>query len=177
MKNPILNNFLSIREYRTLYNAFLNFPTEENKIKLEKAFQLYFLKIRLLQYLSKSIHFAAQNFDKKHRKIKEHNQLILDKPLNEDGETLLNNLNSESYYKNFDEEVIRDYQNIESYFTDQIISEAVSKLTSRQKQILYLSFVKIYSDQEVAELLHVSKQAINKQKNKAIEKIRGAING
>ena len=60
MKNPILKTFLSISEYIDLYNVFLNSPTEENKIKLEKEFQLYFLKIRLLQYLSKTIHFAAQ---------------------------------------------------------------------------------------------------------------------
>lgn len=178
MKNPLLNSFLNIESKRILYEIFLKSPTNENKMILEKSFKMYSLEVRLLAYFSKSIYFAAQKYDKKERQINKSNQLILDKPLNDDGETLLNLIGDEECILDENaEEISIDFSNLENYFEDEFIYKSVSQLNLKQKEILYLAYVKQYSDVEIGEILNVTRQAVNKQKNKAINLIRRSING
>ena len=52
------------------------------------------------------------------------------------------------------------------------IKECLSLVTKTERKILILRYFYDYSDYEISEKLHISRQAVNKARNKAIEKIR-----
>ena len=170
LKNPILNSFLENENGNNLYEEFLKNPTRKNKENLETNFEMYVVKIRLLAYFSQSIYFASQKYDKKQRQYNIQNQLILDKAFDEEGETLLSSLT-----ELIEGEELPNYSELEKYFEDEVLYKAISKLNLKQKEILYLSYVKQYKDGEIADIYGISQQAINKQKNKALEKVRKSI--
>ncbi|AMA71541.1 hypothetical protein ACH33_00960 [Aneurinibacillus sp. XH2] len=55
------------------------FPTKENQEKLDEVFKTFYLKIRLLNFIFKTIYYIAINYNKKIRKHKQRYLLILDK--------------------------------------------------------------------------------------------------
>ena len=50
-----------------------------------------------------------------------------------------------------------------------------NKLSEREKTILQLFFVDEYSIEEIAQQLSISRQAVNQAKNRALNKIRKAL--
>src|SRR5699024_11860207 len=57
------------------------FPTNENLKKVDEAFKEFYGKVRILTYLSNMIYYNAINYDRKIKKDKDREMLILDKPL------------------------------------------------------------------------------------------------
>lgn len=49
------------------------------------------------------------------------------------------------------------------------------KMSAREKEILRLFFVDEYSIEEIAQKMNISRQAVNQAKNRAIKKIRNAL--
>lgn len=64
-----------------------------------------------------------------------------------------------------------DYSHIENIFTEEKLYHAVKKLKLNQKFVLYLIYVGSKSENEVAEILAISRQRVNKIKNDALKKI------
>lgn len=62
-----------------------------------------------------------------------------------------------------------DRVDISSYFPSD------NKLSEREKTILQLFFVDEYSIEEIAQQLSISRQAVNQAKNRALNKIRKAL--
>lgn len=56
-----------------------------------------------------------------------------------------------------------------------IIYSLMDKLTSLQKEIIIQKFIYGYSEVEIAKKLHVSKQAVNKSKKRALETLKGYL--
>ena len=52
------------------------------------------------------------------------------------------------------------------------IYELLSLLTLREKEIINLRYFKEYSDIEISQKLRISRQAVNKTKNRAITKMK-----
>lgn len=67
IKNPILKSFLSISHNKSNLQSYLNEPSLELKKKIETDFKDYYIRIRLITYLSKTLHYAAQHYDKRQR--------------------------------------------------------------------------------------------------------------
>ena len=57
-------------------------------------------------------------------------------------------------------------------FEDKQLYDIVSRLSAKKKEILYLLFVKNWTEEELAREFGVSKQAINKVKNQTLRKIK-----
>lgn len=64
-----------------------------------------------------------------------------------------------------------DRVDISSYFPSE------NKLSEREKIILQQFFVDDYSIEEIAQQLNISRQAVNQAKNRALNKIRKALDG
>lgn len=166
IKNPILIGFLYQEDNAKIYDLYCQEPTSGKKELLNQRFIEFYYKIKLITYFSKVIGFESKRYDKKNREYKERNQLILDQD-NENSIMDLVESKEDIYFFN--------NTKLEDYIEDPEVYKIISKLTKRQKQILYLSYVKNMRDIEVARLLSVSQQAINKIKNQALNKVRREI--
>ncbi len=52
------------------------------------------------------------------------------------------------------------------------LKECLAALTALQRKVLLLRYVSGYSDSEIADLLHISRQAVGRLRSRAIESIR-----
>lgn len=64
------------------------------------------------------------------------------------------------------------YKNLEDYVDDDSLSESISKLTERQKLIVFRRYVEGKKDPAIAQELGISSQAVSKQRRKAIKKLK-----
>lgn len=50
--------------------------------------------------------------------------------------------------------------------------QLIKPLTTTQKEVLYLKYFYGYSDSEISDKLHITRQAVNRTKNRALEELR-----
>lgn len=63
------------------------------------------------------------------------------------------------------------YKRLEEYVDDYILSDSISKLSEREKYIIYKRYVEGKKDPAIAKKLKVSSQAVSKSRRKALKKI------
>lgn len=136
---------------------------------MQEDFNEFYLRVKFLSYFSKSLRFVAQDFDKKVRKVS--NNVIFTG--SSDKEIHLENFPDQ---KTLDEhEIHYKSSQVEDYFGRKSIHEVISNLTPRQKEIVYLAYIKCLSDKEIADFFNVSTQTINKQRNTILTKIKRRV--
>lgn len=162
IQNRLLQTFLTDEKIRKLYTRYLEHPSNYKKEIIERLFQIHVRKIQLLSYFSKTLYFESQKYDKKIRHINSVSQLDFEKNLIE-GESLVLDLIGR---------IPVNSHNLEFIFEDKHLYEIVSSLSPVQKSVLHLLFVEELTETEAANRLGVTKQAINKTKNKTLKKIK-----
>ena len=167
MNNLILKSFLEQEHISELYLDYISQPSQEKKEKIEFLFQKHMKKIQLIGYYSKVLKYEAQRFDRKTRHSKQ--TQIAASDILEYGENSLKTTYNENFYFEKD---INDFQQLENIFEDERISKIISNLTDKKKKILFLIYVKELKESEVAKLLNISKQAVNKLKKRTIQEIK-----
>ena len=167
--NKLVNNFLKENNNKQLYENYLKYPTDSKKKHLQLEFNEFYLQIRLLSYFSKSLHFLAQDYDKRIRD--RNNQMLLILVDSDEGMSLTNLPDEDSLHHEFSFDVER----VEDYFENKTLYDVVTKLTPKQKQIVYLCYVKNMSDKEISNVLNISVQAINKQRNAILTKMKRKV--
>lgn len=172
MQNHLLETFLEDEKISRLYCSYLENSTPEKKELIEKHFEIHVKKIQIFSYFSKIFYFESQRFDKKIRKISTRNPLILDKDFDDSNTSPLDLIKSERSDNYFENVTSIDFRKMENLFEDKTLYKIVSNLSLKQKEILYSIYVKGLTEDAVAIQLSVTKQAINKTKNKALKKIR-----
>lgn len=124
-----------------------------------------------MAYVIKSLKTCRNDYYRKFKKNQNRELLILNNSLdnNEDIE-LIDMLASDenNYENNYD----YNYDSIEDITSDEKLLKALSKLTDRQKEILYYIYVKNLTAKDLSNLLNISRQAINKTHNLAISNIK-----
>jgi len=153
----ILNSFLTIEQNKKLYEEYkVSFDKKKLDV-LENEFEKFYSKIVLVSYFSKALHFAAQKYDQGIRKYKRFEDKLFERY-------------EDVFY--IDDYKEHEPDDIANYVEDKDISESIANLKERQKQILYLHFVREMTEAEIASVMNISQQAVNKAKNKAIDEIR-----
>ena len=174
IQNRLLHTFLTDKKINNLYLDYMGNPSPDKKEEIEKLFQTHVYKVQLLTYFSKILHFESQRFDKKIRHLHTTQPLILDKNM-DDGETTLLDLIGEtqtSYEYRSLGSTLTDPNNLTSLFDDKLLHDIISKLSAKQKEILYLLYIEGIPEIEIAHKLAITKQAVNKTKNQTLKKIR-----
>lgn len=166
LNNPVIKDFLSKKENYLLLKQSICYPTIKNQEKLDEAFRAFYFSIRFTSYISSTLYFHGINLDKKIRETNFRFPMTLDQPVKEDSETSAKEL--AVYHENF--EIASD--NILDYITDSKLYQALRNLTLNQREILYLVYIKGWTDSEVSIYLKKSQQAVSKSRNKAIKKVR-----
>lgn len=109
---------------------------------IEKLFQIHVRKVQLLSSFSKILHFESQKFDKKIKRMNSVNQLILDKSMNGGEGTILNLIEGE-LFDELEISTLVSSNDLAFAFEDKRLYKIVSKLSAKQKDILYLLFIGI----------------------------------
>lgn len=87
---------------------------------------------------------------------------------------------SKKYYKVYLNETtlnLNDVRNSENLNLDDkmFVWELLDKLSKTQREVLILKFIKDYSDKDISKALKISRQSVNKTKNRGLDNIRRYI--
>lgn len=171
-QNRLLKSFLSDKKASELYKRYLENPTIETKDILEKMFQIHVRKFQLLSYFSQTLFFESQRYDKKIRRNNNLYQLVLDKDTSFGESKIVDTIPDENTKDNFEIIASKNFTHLELVFEDKQLYEIASNLTQRQKDIIHAVFIGNQTEDEIANRLGITKQAVNKAKNQALKKIK-----
>ncbi|MCM0627117.1 DUF1492 domain-containing protein [Lysinibacillus sp. OL1_EC] len=171
VQNRLLKSFLEDERVSKLYKSYLENPAPHTRDTIEKLFKTHVRKIQLLSYFSRVLYFESQKYDKKIRHNNRVNQLTLDSDIN-DGENKLIDLVPDESIDDESEWMYSDFAHLEVILEDKQLYNMVSKLSPKKKYILHAIFIDNLTEEEVSRKLGISKQAVNKAKNQAFQKIR-----
>lgn len=122
-------------------------------------------------YIKQVIMQSRKKFDKSYRTRLQHEELTQDGEIEAAAENenhiIENPLYIEKYLK-------VDFDRLEDIFTDEKMHRIVKNLNLRHKIVLFLIFLEGKSEQEVSQLLDITRQGVNKIKNEALRKIASA---
>lgn len=134
-----------------------------SNLKGEKDIELMFMS-----YMNKVILYSKKDFYKANKRITQHEIFSLNEFDSTGEEERVNRIEDVSANKDLAEIAATD---IEDLFTDKTIYMAVKGLSTKQKQVLYLKHVKGMTEREIAETLHITRQAVSKTRKAAIKNI------
>lgn len=171
LKEPIVSNFLKDNDNYQKFKAFIESPNHETKNALDSAFKSYYKKIKVITYIDKLIHYFSMDLDKKRNKHHVNHQLILDKPIGENGSmTMKDNITTNQ------SSILNTCRfPLEELLEDLHLYEAWQSLSDKQKEILTLKYQYDLKDVEVANIVSVSKQVISYNHNKALKILRRSV--
>ncbi|MDZ5255150.1 sigma-70 family RNA polymerase sigma factor [Clostridium sp. LIBA-8841] len=75
----------------------------------------------------------------------------------------------------FDLNEFKDDSNILLVDSNILINDLLKTLTEKEKKVIQYKFIKGRSDVEIGEMLDISRQAVNKTKNRALKKLKDVI--
>lgn len=172
-KSKVFKSFITDYENKVIFEAAICNPNKITEQRLEERFKKFYFNIRFTSYLSTSIHFNAVNFDKKDRKLKTRNQLILNNMYNEDPNISLIEMIPEQSRGNCPEEAFEDkLKDVEEIVESQDLYKALQQLTSNQREVIKLAYIDGLKDIEIANKLKKSQQAVSKSHQKALMTLR-----
>lgn len=170
MAQPIVKNFLSEEDNAYLLEKSLAGNLEAQAI-LDERFKKSLRRARVISYVSKLIYFYSIEYDKKFRKERQRQPLLLDKNPHEgyDRGAIVDLTEGCEGISIYDE-------GLHDVFSDNALIEATYKLTRKQKLILELYYLQNRSNQEISSLLNESEQNVSNLKRRAISTLSNSFN-
>ncbi|ASS74439.1 hypothetical protein CIG75_05175 [Tumebacillus algifaecis] len=169
VRNPLLRCFLEEPENQRLF-------CEGKREELERRFADYYFEMRFLSFVRKHIHFEAQHLLRKVRRKQIQEPLSLNQKVGDaegTGRETLDLIVDTTV--SVEEKVIAQTSALDDLTPHEGLHRALQTLPHKQQLILQLLFVEGLTEQEAAEILGISQQAINKNKRKALAMIRGQL--
>lgn len=171
LNEPIVTNFLKEDDNSEKFKAFIESPSHESKNALDSAFKSYYKRVKIIAYINKLIHYYSVDLDKKINKYHANQQLILDKPISESGNTTMKD--TVPFHQH---PILYPSQlPLEELLEDLNLYKAWNSLSDKQKKVLTLKYQYNLKDIEIAETLSETKQVISYNHNKAIKILRRSI--
>lgn len=154
------NKLLTDKKVKTEQKYHLKTPSE---ISVQSYFS---------SYINKSMIFNSWEFKRRKLRISKLEELTLNYNSVDCSYDKIDNIADDKV--DFIEEIAtKDAKcSFKEIVTDKALNDAISKLTNRQREILYKCLVEDKEDVRVSEELAITKQAVNKIKKVAIYKIR-----
>lgn len=169
-ENPLLLRFLSNEDNLSLLKNYIIDPTDKNKNKVDMEFKAHCIKVRRISYINKLIHFFSQDFDKKRRKQRERNLLILDRASSIDSKTPIIDL-----VKDYRPESVQLSRNLMEEIENEKLIEALKTLTEKQLLIIDMIYHKNMLLKEVSIKLQTTPQNISNHHRTAIKKLKSYL--
>jgi len=173
-QQQIIQSFLQQPNCLSYVKKAVCFPTNENLKKVDEAFKEFYGKVRILTYLSNMIYYNAINYDRKIKKDKDREMLILDKPLKEDGEE---GVTHKDVLCQTNSDLISAIagETISEHVEEKDLFEAIQTLTSKQQEIINYKYIFGLKNKEIAEMLGNSPQNISAIHQRALRKLKNYL--
>ncbi|EIA6645327.1 sigma-70 family RNA polymerase sigma factor [Enterococcus faecalis] len=123
---------------------------------------------KLKKYIHISIHYHANNYYRKKRNYS--NRLIP----TDFRDITLDSSYTENYF-NISKVTLLDLKNLETYFEDEMLINAIKQLNIKEKKFLLEKYVIKKSDTELAKEKEISQQAISIYKKRLLKKLKGLM--
>ena len=170
-KNQLLASFLGHPDYYAAYRLAMEDPTTENLERLDRFFKEFYFDIRFTSYISSTIYFNAINFDKRQRIQNSRHSLTLDATVPEGNGSSFAEMLCDA-----ESSISLDAVLVDASLPDQVASTdlfaALQTLTTKQLQILELSYVNGLNDTEIGIALSKSQQTVSKTRKRALKALR-----
>lgn len=172
LNNSLVKSFLQIKENQQLLEKAIQEPTEENTKALDNKFREYYLKVRIIKYVSNLIYYYTIDFDKRVNKRNQRFNLVLDGTASDPHEnsTILNNKYAAS--NSTEQEYFNDTQSFNELIENEKLYLIYNQLTDKQKQILEMIYVRGFNNKEVADYFEESPQNISNLHKRALQRIK-----
>ncbi|MEI3612434.1 sigma-70 family RNA polymerase sigma factor [Pseudogracilibacillus sp. SO30301A] len=173
LQNEVIKSFLKQAKNEQLLAQVLMDPSKENINELDKEFKAYYLKIKVIKYISSLIHFYTIDFDKKNNQRSRRFMLMLDAPKqrnDDDNTTNLIDVQPSKYTTESD--YFDSMQTFQELIENAKLYNAYKELTSKQKKVLDLIYIQGYNTKEVARLYKETPQNISNIHKRALKKIK-----
>ncbi|CAI9395837.1 sigma factor-like helix-turn-helix DNA-binding protein [Niallia sp. Sow4_A1] len=175
LSNPIVKSFLEKKINLLLLKKAIEFPTKENKEKLDEAFKKHFFTIRFTAYITSSMEYSTINFNKNLTMYQKRFPLILAER-EAGGEKDITLYDKEAEIERMvEKEVLR--ASVEEYIADKMIYSAILSLTTSQRDILTYAYLYKLTDTEIARTIGTSQQYVSKTRKVALQRILSFMNG
>ncbi|MBE9916355.1 sigma-70 family RNA polymerase sigma factor [Paenibacillus donghaensis] len=174
LRNPVVRGFFENQGNMELLARQLTSPTPEASQMFEAAFRRYFFRIRFTKYLSSLIKFCDIDYHRKRTLQEQRHPLVLDRPV-DDGESTLGEFMYSISTVLEEDTFLSDPAKFQYSFDNEALFHAFNRLTDKQKLIITLAYSTCAMDKEIADLLHISQQAITKTRLTALRKMKKYI--
>lgn len=78
----------------------------------------------------------------------------------------------ETFFTDYCEEISVQQSETELLEWRVLLSEGLARLTAKQKQVILYKYVQGYSDAEISQMLHITRQAVNRLKTRGLLLLR-----
>ncbi|WP_400245086.1 sigma factor-like helix-turn-helix DNA-binding protein [Niallia sp. JL1B1071] len=175
LSNPIVKSFLEKKIHFLLLKKAIEFPTKENKEKLDESFKKHFFTIRFTAYITSSMEYSTINFNKNLTMYQTRFPLML-AAKEEGGEKDITLHDKEAEIERIvEKEVLR--ASVEEYIADKMIYSAILSLTTSQRAVLTYAYLYKLTDTEIARTIGTSQQYVSKTRKVALQRILSFMNG
>ncbi|WP_347548345.1 sigma-70 family RNA polymerase sigma factor [Pseudalkalibacillus hwajinpoensis] len=164
-ENLLFQSFIQEEEHWTSLMELREKPECDSFAKVNALFHKYYVEIRFIAYVTKLIRYTAINFDRKRRLENLRYPLTLDQPVGVKGNAWVDFVEGNKPCVNY---------GFEEQFASKSLYSAYKRLTSKQKEVLDLSYRIEATDTEIAEASGISQQAVSRRRKRALEKLREA---
>ncbi|MBS7429371.1 MULTISPECIES: sigma-70 family RNA polymerase sigma factor [Virgibacillus] len=178
MNQPVIRNFLKDENNYILLKKVLEDPSdEENKKKLDNAFQNYYKGIKIIGYLSKLIYFYSIDYDKRRNNYKNKTVYPLKKEsssnIEQDFQQIFDIYISST--RDLTVNTFEKHQSLLEQIEDESLFQSLQHLKPTQLRILELIYSYGLKNKEVAEVLGKSEQTVSYNHRAALKKIKNVL--
>jgi len=173
VEDILIKFILSNDENKELFIRYKNYGDRKAMEQLRCRFDKHLMGIKLISYIKQMMTYSVIDYQNKKTNIETKEILNLntkDDNFHQEKIDLIEGDDGE----HIDKIIVHSSDKVDfnSLCIDEKILKVIERLSDKQKEILYRTVVLNKSEKELERELNISQQAINKTKNKALEKIR-----
>ncbi|MGO1758867.1 MAG: sigma factor-like helix-turn-helix DNA-binding protein [Mammaliicoccus vitulinus] len=162
------------KENRSIYEKVIATHDRYYTNILVERFYYYMFKIYFISYIEKSIRLKSLEIKNKKKKSYERELYILNSIDEDFKEEKINTIADRPI--DYVEEIFGE-MDINNISSNKNLNEAIVRITSKQKIILFMRYIQDKEEKQIAEELNISKQSVNKVKLAGLKSIRNYLGG
>lgn len=168
-QQPVIQTFMAIDDHWDL----LKIAIEQNDLwaseVLDRKFEVYYLKIRMMRYINTVSRFYVNTYDQTNRKHQW--MLTLDQSINaKDDESSTRGDLIPSAEPSLDDAIVQEVQDL---LPTKSMNQTYQSFSETRKSVMYFYTFNHLNDQEISEKLNCTPQNVSKTKRKAFYQLRG----
>lgn len=168
--NPLIQSFLEKENNHHLLTLAVEQGDIEASTILDRHFEFFYLKVRMIHYTNKLARFYGQTYDQKKRKQRMELNFDISVDTNGEGRQTVGELIPASDIS-FDDLIGRSVQEL---LPTKQMNKAFYSFSEQKKTILNLYLFGQFNNKEIAEQLKCTPQNVSKMKAKAFAQLKEA---